>query len=61
MNMLKKFWRDESGGESAEWPLVVGLVAVGAIAIITALGGEVTRVFGLIETALSDVTPGAAG
>ena len=30
MAMLKKFWSEEDGGETVEWPLLVALIAVGA-------------------------------
>jgi Flp pilus assembly pilin Flp len=55
MNMLKKFWRDENGGESAEWPLVVGLLAVGLIIALVAVndGAEalLNRLAGELNTA----------
>jgi len=51
MTMLKKFWMEEDGGESVEWPLVVGLIAVVAIAMMALVGDEVLRVFTLIRDA----------
>jgi Flp pilus assembly pilin Flp len=42
MAMLKNFWFDEDGGESAEWPLILALVAVAAIVAFTALGTQVS-------------------
>jgi len=55
MTMLKKFWMEEDGGESVEWPLVVGLIAVGAIVILGAVGDKVVEVFTDIDTALGTV------
>jgi Flp pilus assembly pilin Flp len=48
--MLKKFWRDEDGGESVEWPLVVGLIAVVAIVTMGLVGDAVDDVFNTIES-----------
>ena len=33
--------RDERGGEVLEYALIAGLIVVGAIALITAVGGKV--------------------
>lgn len=55
MTMLKKFWMEEDGGESVEWPLVVGLIAVVAIAIMGAVGDEVIAVFTTIQQALAGI------
>jgi Flp pilus assembly pilin Flp len=46
--MLKKFWRDEDGGETVEWPLVVGILAVGIVAILVLIRDDVIRVMNLI-------------
>ena len=53
--MLKKFWANEDGGESVEWPLVVGLIAVVAIGVMMTVGEEVTRVFTAIYNSLTAV------
>jgi Flp pilus assembly pilin Flp len=42
MKTLNKFWHDEDGGESAEWPLVLALVAIAAIAAYTLLGTNIS-------------------
>lgn len=54
MTMLKKFWREEEGGESVEWPLVVALVAVGLVTAWAALQGAITTVLGKIVTELGN-------
>ena len=45
MNTLKdtllRVVRDEKGGEVLEYALIAGLIIVGAIALITAVGGKV--------------------
>lgn len=57
LSALQQFWLDESGGETVEWPLVIGLVAVGAVAGWTLLGTQVTAIVGKITAALT--TPAA--
>ena len=39
--MLRKLIRDETGGEVLEYALIAGLIIVGAIALITSVGGKV--------------------
>jgi pilus assembly protein Flp/PilA len=41
MNTLKKLIKDENGGEVLEYALIAGLIIVGAIALITSVGGKV--------------------
>ena len=50
--MLKNFWCDEDGGESAEWPLIIGLIAVGAIGAWTLLGSGITTKVSKLQTAI---------
>ena len=43
-SVVKKVWelvKDESGTETLEWGLVCGLIVVGAIVAITAIGPKV--------------------
>ena len=44
--------RRDDGLETVEYALIAALIAVVAIATITALGGEVNRVFNEIVTAI---------
>ena len=39
---IAAFLRDEAGTETLEWGLVCGLIVVGAIVAITAIGPKVT-------------------
>ena len=41
MNTLKKLINDENGGEVLEYALIAGLIIVGAIALISSVGGKV--------------------
>ena len=40
--MIGRFARDAAGTETLEWGLVCGLLVVGAIAAITAIGPKIT-------------------
>jgi Flp pilus assembly pilin Flp len=40
-NLLNKLVKDEQGGEVLEYALIAGLIIVGAIAVITSIGGKV--------------------
>ena len=40
-SLLNKLVRDEQGGEVLEYALIAGLIVVGAIALITSVGGKV--------------------
>jgi Flp pilus assembly pilin Flp len=53
--MLKKFWADEDGGETVEWPLVVGVLAVAIVATLILIREQVVRVLELIRTQLAAV------
>jgi len=41
MNNLARLLKDEQGGEVLEYALIAGLIVVGAIALITSVGGKV--------------------
>jgi len=48
-----RFWADEAGGETIEWPLVVALIGIVAIGVMQAIGGQVTTLFSSIAGAFS--------
>ena len=50
--MLKKFYKDEKGTETVEWAIMIGIIAVGAIAAILAIGTWVVGKFSQLETAV---------
>lgn len=52
-NMLKRFVRDESGTETVEWAIIIGLIAVAAIALIVSIGQWVVTKFSQLNTALT--------
>jgi Flp pilus assembly pilin Flp len=49
------FLRDEAGTETLEWGLVCGLIVVGAIAAITAIGPKVTDMWNDINNEIPAV------
>ncbi|MCM2563360.1 Flp family type IVb pilin [Lutimaribacter sp. EGI FJ00015] len=52
-----KFIRDTSGATAIEYGLIAALVAVAIIAALTALGTDLTELFGGISTELESATP----
>ena len=52
MNMLKSFWKDESGATAIEYGLIAGLISVIIIGVLTSMGGSLFGIFTKINTAL---------
>ncbi len=48
--MLKRFIRDERGLETVEYAIILGLIVVGTITAIIALGGWVNDQFDTVNT-----------
>jgi Flp pilus assembly pilin Flp len=53
MQMLKKFMRDDQGLETVEYAIIAGLIVVGTVATITAIGVWVANKFTDVKTALN--------
>ena len=51
MEKFKKFIKDENGLETVEYAIIAGLIVVGTIVTITAIGGKVATVFTSLNTA----------
>jgi len=49
---IAAFLRDEAGTETLEWGLVCGLIVVGAIVAITAIGPKVTDMWNDMDNAI---------
>lgn len=56
-NMIKNFWKDEEGATAIEYGLIAGLIAVGIITALTALGTDLTALFTRISTSLTGAVP----
>lgn len=55
MNMIKRLFKEEEGQALTEYGLVIGLIAVVCIGALTAMSGELTRIFGYIKSELVNV------
>ena len=54
ISMLKNFIADETGASLVEYGLLVGLIAVVAIAAVSTLGGKINAVFTRIVTEMNN-------
>jgi Flp pilus assembly pilin Flp len=52
LRSIRRFVRDEDGTESLEWGLICGLIVVGGIIAITAIGPKVTKMWNDTNTAI---------
>jgi pilus assembly protein Flp/PilA len=52
MSGLLRFLRDEEGSSAIEYALIAGLVAVAIVVALTALGTDISGLFGTISTKL---------
>ncbi len=54
MELIRRFVREEEGQGLVEYALIIGLIAVVAIAALTLSGGSISKIFGNIGSVLSD-------
>jgi len=45
MEHLKRFWKDESGLETVEYAIILGLIVAGTIGLVVSLGAWVNGRF----------------
>ncbi|MBZ4686823.1 MAG: pilus assembly protein Flp/PilA [Clostridia bacterium] len=45
LTLLKKLWTEEEGQGLTEYGLILGLLAVGVVAILVTMGGSLTTIF----------------
>lgn len=50
--MFKNFLKDESGATAIEYGLIAALIAVAAIAALTAVGDSLNNIFTVVSTKL---------
>jgi pilus assembly protein Flp/PilA len=55
LNMVKRLMAEEEGQGMTEYALVLGVIAIGAIALITAFSGQVTALWTSITGKMSTV------
>lgn len=53
MQLLKDFIKDESGATAIEYGLIAGLIAVVIIGTLTALGKDISELFGKISDGIA--------
>jgi pilus assembly protein Flp/PilA len=58
LNMVKRLMAEEEGQGMTEYALVLGVIAIGAIALITAFNGQVTALWTNITTNLGGAIAG---
>ena len=51
-NLFSRFAKDESGATAIEYGLIAGFVSIAIIGALTAIGPELTRIFGDVKDAL---------
>lgn len=56
MSLLKRLLLDDSGATSIEYGLIAGLVAIAAIAAMTALGDSLNTLFSNVADTVASVT-----
>ena len=60
LTVCKSFAQDESGATAIEYGLLAGLLAIGATAFVSVIGGTVQEAFAKVSTQLMSVD-GQAG
>jgi Flp pilus assembly pilin Flp len=53
MKLMSKFIADDKGLETVEYAIIAGLIVVGTVAAITAIGTWVSTKFTALKTALN--------
>ena len=56
-NFIKNFWADEEGATAIEYGLIAGLIAVGLVTALTALGTDLSGLFTKISNILTGASP----
>jgi Flp pilus assembly pilin Flp len=59
-NLFVRFVREDAGQDLIEYGLLVGVITVGTIAMVVAIGGKVLNIFTDANTKIGTI-PGAAG
>lgn len=61
LTVMRKFIRDETGATAIEYGLIAGLVSVAAIGALSAMGGSLQTIFGVVKTQLDSAAASANG
>jgi pilus assembly protein Flp/PilA len=52
-NLFVRFVREESGQDLIEYSLLAGIITIGSITLIQSIGGNVTTLFGKVDSAVA--------
>ena len=52
MNLINRFTHEDTGAETVEYALVLGLLAIAAVVAITALGTSVSGIYTSVTASL---------
>lgn len=55
--LAQRLWNDQEGAELTEYSLVIGVVALGAIAVLTVFRDAISGLFNRLVTSVNGVTP----
>jgi pilus assembly protein Flp/PilA len=55
-NLLIRLWKEEEGQDITEYALLLVLIALGSVAMVTAVGAKVNTIFTNANTALTTAT-----
>jgi Flp pilus assembly pilin Flp len=56
MRILRRLGKDEIGTTAVEYAVMLAIILGVAVATLTALSANITRIFGLVNTLLTAVT-----
>ena len=56
---LKAFWQEEDGQDLVEYALLMAFIALAAVAVLTSVQTNVTKLWNSISNALSDAVTAA--
>jgi pilus assembly protein Flp/PilA len=55
MGSIKQFLKDDQGADLIEYALLAGLVSLACVGALTAIGGDVNRIYGQIKDKLATI------
>ena len=58
MNILKRFFKDESGLETIEWTIMAALIVLGIVVAVVSLQGKITEVFNALSSEMTNAQAG---
>ena len=59
--MLKRLWKDEEGASLIEYVLIAGLISIAGFTLMSAIGGDLTKILSNTSTATSSAVTSSNG